>query len=121
MNDGNNLRQMAEMGLAVICLEYDQTNEAAFAGQFEAVLDYVGRQKWADTNAVAWVGFSLGANRMLDYAVQHPEQQPKLMVQLSGGGVQELTLNRPLTPALSPKEREISLASRAGLAGGAVD
>jgi hypothetical protein len=59
MSDGNNLRQMVELGLAVVSLEYDQTNEAAFAGQFEAVLRYVAGQKWADTNAVAWVGFSL--------------------------------------------------------------
>jgi dienelactone hydrolase len=89
MSDGNNLRQMAELGLAVVSLEYDQTNEAAFAGQFEAVLDYLGRQKWAETSAIAWVGFSLGANRMLDFAVQHPDLRPKLMVQLSGAGVRQ--------------------------------
>ena len=36
MNDGNDLRQMAELGLAVVSLEYNQTNEAAFDAQFEA-------------------------------------------------------------------------------------
>jgi dienelactone hydrolase len=96
MNDGNALRQMAELGLAAVSLEYDQTNETAFAGQFEAVLRYVGAQDWADTNAVAWVGFSLGANRMLDYAVQHPAEQPKLMVQLSGAGVKQSLFNLQL-------------------------
>jgi dienelactone hydrolase len=89
MNDGNALRQMAEMGLATVSLEFDQTSEATFAGQFETVLHYVADQDWVDTNAVAWVGFSLGANRMLDFAVQHPGQQPKLMVQLSGAGVKQ--------------------------------
>lgn len=100
MNDGNNLRQMAELGLAVVSLEYDQTNGPAFAGQFEAVLNYLGWQKWANTNAVAWVGFSLGANRMLDFAVQHPELQPKLMVQLSGAGLNQSTLNSQLSTKL---------------------
>jgi pimeloyl-ACP methyl ester carboxylesterase len=89
MIDGNDLRQMAELGVAVLSLEYDQTNESAFAGQFEAVLHYLGREKWANTNAVAWVGFSLGANRMLDFAVQHPGLQPQLIVQLSGAGVRQ--------------------------------
>ncbi len=71
MNDGNDLRQMAELGLAVVSLEYNQTNEAAFDAQFEALLRYLDQQKWANTNAIAWVGFSLGANRMLDFALQH--------------------------------------------------
>lgn len=87
MTDGNDLRQMAEMGLAVVSLDFDQTNEAAFASQFEALLHYVNQQSWANTNAIAWVGFSLGANRMLDFAIHHPEQQPQLLVQLSGAGL----------------------------------
>ena len=87
MNDGNDLRQMAELGLATVSLEYNQTNEAAFGSQFDAVLRYLGRQKWANTNAIAWVGFSLGANRMLAFAAQHPDQQPQLLVQLSGSGL----------------------------------
>jgi acetyl esterase/lipase len=115
MNDGNALRQMAELGLATVGLEYDQTNEGAFPGQFEAVLDYLGHQKWANTNAIAWVGFSLGANRMLDFAVQHPDRQPQLMVQLSGAGtltpflLAKLDDGRAkgrLSPALSPSEAE---------------
>jgi dienelactone hydrolase len=87
MNDGNDLRQMAESGLATVSLEYDQTNVAAFAPQFEAVLRYLGRQKWADTNSIAWVGFSLGANRILDFALQHSQPRPQLFVQLSGAGL----------------------------------
>jgi acetyl esterase/lipase len=87
MNDGNDLRQMAELGLATVSLEYNQTNEATFAAQFEVLLRYLGHQKWVNTNAIAWVGFSLGANRMLDFALQHPERHPQLLVQLSGSGL----------------------------------
>jgi predicted esterase len=90
MNDGNGLRQMAELGLVVVSLGYNQTNEAAFASEFGTLLDYVGRQKWADTNAIIWVGFGLGANRMLDFALQHPEQQPQLLIQLNGAGLREV-------------------------------
>ncbi len=86
MTDGFVLRQMAEMGLAVVSLEYDQSNGAAFDGQFTSALDYVARQRWADTNALAWVGSSLGAERMKEFASRHPERQPRLMVQLSGAG-----------------------------------
>jgi predicted esterase len=89
MNDGNDLRQTAELGLAAVSLEYNQINEAAFGSQFEALLRYLGRQKWANTNAIAWVGFSMGANRMLDFALQHPEQQLQLLVLLSGAGLPE--------------------------------
>jgi dienelactone hydrolase len=87
MNDGQDLRQMAEMGLAVVSIEYNQSNEVAFSSQLESLLDYVGQQKWADTNAVAWVGFSLGAIRTWDFALQHPRLQPQLLVQLSGSGL----------------------------------
>jgi hypothetical protein len=86
MNDGNDLRQMAELGLAVVSFEYDQTNEAAFRSQFNALLGHISRKKWADTNAVAWVGFGLGANRLSNFLLQHPEQKPQSFVQLSDGG-----------------------------------
>ena len=87
MNDGFELRQMAEMGMATVSLEYNQSNGVVFNDQFNALLQYISRQKWADTNAFAWVGFSLGANRMLDFALQYPGQQPQLMVQLGGAGL----------------------------------
>jgi hypothetical protein len=64
MNDGNDVRQMAELGLAVVSLEYNQTNPATFAPQLEALLHYIGRQSWADTNAIAWLGYSMGSIRM---------------------------------------------------------
>jgi len=89
LTDGTALRQMAELGLATISLEYDQTNGAMSDAQLEALLRYLHRQGWANTNAIAWVGFSSGANRMLEFALQHPEQKPQLLVQLSGAGMPE--------------------------------
>jgi predicted esterase len=109
LGDGNELRQMAEMGLAVVGMEpkaesgkqkaemgWAGTGEAGegtedgFDGQFGALLDYLGRQRWADTNRVAWVGFSLGAQRALAFALRHPETRPRLLVRLAGGWVPEL-------------------------------
>ena len=84
--------------LAIVSLEYDQTNEAAFVAQFEALLRYLDRQQWADTNAIAWVGFSRGANRMLHFALQHPGQQSQLLVLLSCAGLSSYPIPRPQTP-----------------------
>jgi predicted esterase len=96
MNDGNDVRQMAELGLAVVSLEYNQTNPATFGPQLEALLRYVSRQKWADTNAIAWLGYSMGSIRMFDFALQHPEEQPKLLVLLGGAGLPEGQTNNRL-------------------------
>ena len=85
MTDGFELRQMAELGLAVVSLEYEQTNATAFAPAFIALQHYLARQPWADTNAIAWVGFSLGANRLWDLALASPAP-PKLLVLISGRG-----------------------------------
>jgi acetyl esterase/lipase len=87
MTDGNDLRQMAELGLATVSLDYDETNAATFNAQWSALLLYLGGQGWADTNAVAWVGFSLGAERTLNFALQLAAQQPQLLVQISGSGL----------------------------------
>jgi hypothetical protein len=89
MTDGTELRQMAELGIAVVSLEYDQSNVVAFNAQFTSVLNYLSQQKWANTNAVAWVGFSMGANRIWEFAAVHPTRQPQLLVQLSGAGMEQ--------------------------------
>ncbi|MCW5555308.1 MAG: hypothetical protein KIS67_24495 [Verrucomicrobiae bacterium] len=101
---GNELRQMAELGLAVVGLEYDQTNMAAFDAQFIALHQYVTRQKWAETNVMAWVGFSLGAQRQLSFLLEQTEWRPEVLVRLAGGWVPELeSFHRPSSalPALS--------------------
>jgi dienelactone hydrolase len=94
--DGYEVRQMSELGLAVVGLEYNQTNPAAFAPQMEAVLRHLGQQKWADTNAIVWLGFSLGANRMMDFVLDQPAQQPQLLIQLAGAGLPEGQINNRL-------------------------
>jgi len=43
LDSGNALRQLAEMGLAAVGMDYDQTNSSAFKAQFKALLDYVRR------------------------------------------------------------------------------
>jgi hypothetical protein len=86
LDDGTALRQIAELGLATISLDYDQTNESVFAAQWGVVLQHLGRQSWTQTNAVAWVGFGLGADRLLEFSLRHPERQPQLLVWLSGTG-----------------------------------
>jgi dienelactone hydrolase len=90
LGSGNELRQMAEMGLAAVGVEYCQTNEAVFEAQFTALLDYLGRRRWADTIRMAWVGSSLGAQRSLAYALRHPDARPSLLVRLSGGWLPDL-------------------------------
>jgi predicted esterase len=108
MNDGKNLRQMAELGLASVSFEYNQSNEAIFTRQFESVLNYLDQQKWVNTNAIAWVGISLGANRMFDFALQHTNQLPQLMVQLSGGGITEGSLTPTTSTNSHPMDKRIT-------------
>ena len=64
---GNSLRQVAELGLAAVGIEYNQTNQAAFNEEFAALQAFLQRQPWAQSNAVAWVGMSLGAQRTLHF------------------------------------------------------
>jgi dienelactone hydrolase len=88
--DGRELRQMAESGLSVLSFDYDETNPQSFDRDFDVVLRYVGQNK---VQSAAWVGFSLGATLMLNYALQHPEAAPQLLVGVStGGGTEPLRL-----------------------------
>jgi predicted esterase len=89
-SDNMPLRQIAELGLAAVGMEYDQTNQVVFDEQLVALQHFVQRQSWAQSNAVAWVGFGLGAQRMLRFVADDPEIQPQLLVQLSGVWDEEL-------------------------------
>lgn len=89
------LRQFAELGLAAVCLDYTQTNAVAFSGEFEGMLAWVASQPWADTNQVAWVGFSLGAQRMLGYLATNPGASPRFLARLGGGSVAAVTNSPP--------------------------
>ncbi len=90
LNSGVDLRQMAEMGLATVAIDYSETNVAGFDEHFTALLNYLQRQRWADMSKTAWVGFSLGAQGALSFALKHPEAQPRLLVRVGGGWVSEL-------------------------------
>ena len=87
---GTALRQIAELGVAAVGIEYNQTNQAAFDEQFFALRNYLQQQSWTESNATAWVGASLGAQRSFTFILNHPETQPQLLVRLSGGWVPEL-------------------------------
>ncbi len=85
-NDVTDLRPFAELGLAAVSLDYDQTNLTVFPAQFGALLAYVDQQPWANTNAVVWLGLSLGANHLLDVAMRHDGPQPQILILLSSQG-----------------------------------
>lgn len=84
LKNGNDFRQMAELGVGVISCEYNQTNEVTFAQQMEAVQHYLSGQKWVHTNEVAWVGFGRGADQMLALASNSTNRQPDLLIILNG-------------------------------------
>ncbi len=99
----DSLRQTAELGMAAVGIECNQTNQAAFGEEFAALQNYVQRQPWAQSNAVAWVGMSLGAQRTLRFILKHPDVQPQLLVLLSGGWDDELDSKiKPRDPQSAP-------------------
>jgi dienelactone hydrolase len=107
LSSGNELRQIAEMGLAAVCVDYSQTNVAEFEEQFIALNNWVFLQKWTDTNRVAWVGFSVGAQRLLSFAFTHSGSPPALLTLVAtGGSVRELGA---LTNAVAPTHRPSTL------------
>jgi hypothetical protein len=81
---GLRLRQLAELGVAAVSVEFNQTNGAVLEAQFRAALDYVGKQPWAETNAVAWFGYGTGVQVMFQFAGVHPERRPQLLICLAG-------------------------------------
>ena len=106
MTDRNDLRQFAELGMAAVGFDSDQTNSGAFEGEFAAVLDYVRKQSWAASEIttegnkgnegaslasrssvnIAWVGFSQGAQNTLAYLLKHPENGLEFMCGSPVGG-----------------------------------
>lgn len=87
VNDGRDLRRLAELGLAAVSVDYDQADEARCEAQFKAALRALGGRPWADTNAVVWLGYSLGANRWTDFLARADDPLPTAMVRLAGGPV----------------------------------
>ncbi len=77
---GDHLRQISEMGLVTVAIQYDQTNTPVFEAQFAALLAHAKRQPWADPGCMSWVGYGLGSDRLLGFALAHPSLQPKLLI-----------------------------------------
>lgn len=89
MSDGGPLRQLAELGIAAVGIEYNQNNAATFDEQFRALSAYLQQQPWAMSDATAWVGFNLGARKMLRFLLNNPESSPRLMVCLASDPLSE--------------------------------
>ena len=88
--DGKVLRRVAEAGFAGVGMEYSQRNSAAFHRQFAELLTWIRGQPWADERRIVWLGFSLGAQRMLQHLVRDPESRPAIFIRVAGGMVPEL-------------------------------
>jgi dienelactone hydrolase len=90
VRSGTQLRQFAQLGMAALGIEYCQTNQAIFDEQVVALGDWLKGRGWAQSNAVAWVGFSQGAQMTLRFLLTHPEVKPNVYVRLAGGTVAEI-------------------------------
>jgi len=103
-NDVPELRRLAELGLAAVSLDYDQTNHAAFHAQFDALQAWLNQQEqsWANTRAVAWLGLSLGANHFMDEALRHEQPEPQVLILLSSQGLTGSFTHRTLAPFHHP-------------------
>lgn len=89
-NNGTALRQIAELGVATVTIEYSQTNRAAFDEEFTTLLNWLPKQQWTTGQPTAWLSLGLGAQQTLRFLLQHPERQPSLYVSIGGGWVDEL-------------------------------
>lgn len=93
INSGTTLRQLAELGMTAVAIEYDRTDHSAFDNELSALLDWLPKQSWAETKATAWIGFSMGAQGTLRFLLKHPERQPLVYVRVAGGLPEELNSN----------------------------
>ncbi len=57
---GNDIRQLAEAGCAVLAIEYNQTNFSQFTAQVAVAQGWLADQSWVNTNRIVWAGMSLG-------------------------------------------------------------
>jgi dienelactone hydrolase len=88
--DGGTLRMMASAGFSAVGMEYSQRNAEEFHRQFAELLIWIREQPWAEDQPIVWLGFSLGAQRMLQHLMQYPESKPALFIRVAGGMVSEL-------------------------------
>jgi predicted esterase len=108
INSGNELRQLAELGMAAVAIEYNQTNQAAFEEQFLAARKWVKEElgdrrqeiEVRNQNAECWIGFSLGAEKTLRLFLKAAGGTPalplpNLYVRMSGGMPEEFKVQSP--------------------------
>src|SRR5579872_3649796 len=60
INTGEALRQLAELDLIAVGVEYDQNSQSHFDEEFVLINKYLQQQSWNNGKATAWIGFSLG-------------------------------------------------------------
>ncbi len=83
LSSGIELRQMAELGMAAVAVDFSQGGQETFNSEFLALAEYVRRQDWAATNAIAWIGDRQGAQRLLSFCLAYPERLPQQLIFLS--------------------------------------
>lgn len=82
---GLRLRQIAEMGVAAVGVEYTKEHQDRFDEEFAAVVDHILGESWARADAIAWFGYGLGAERLLGHAVRQDAHNPDILISLAGG------------------------------------
>ena len=99
MTDGNELRQMAEMGLAAIGMDYDQASEPASEAQFTALLAWGAAPEMGRYQPGGLGRFQPRGAADTRLCLGHPQAGPNLLVRMSGGWVDDLD---PRPPSWSP-------------------
>ena len=79
------LGQFAALGMAGVALDCGRMNQAVFDQALGGLHRYLAGQKWAQSNAVAWVGSGAAVERAVRFALEHQEVHPLLVVY---GGVE---------------------------------
>lgn len=102
---GRILRTLADVGLAAVSFEYDQGSQAGFDEQMRALNLFLAGQEWANPQATAWLGHSLGAQRSLSHVLRHAAAGPQLLIRLGGGLVPEAERLANAAPASPPPIR----------------
>jgi hypothetical protein len=83
------LRQLAELGMVAVGIDYNENGDAAFQNQLAELYNFLSKQHWANTNSVAWVGEGEGG-RKLWQVCKTSKLKPKMMVICSANSLSVL-------------------------------
>jgi acetyl esterase/lipase len=89
LTDGNDVRQMAEPGLAVVALDYCKTNDVTCERQMAALMKWLRKADWGRPGAIACVGYSLGAEKATRFVLGDGDGTFRSLVRLAGGAFPE--------------------------------